>query len=104
MIYNGTKGNLILLPVDINIAFLYFGDLICFVKVKPGLLLILLPFYSSSFAQEVDKEPAIGIYTGMINYEGDLKPNSFTFQHSNYFFSLFFRKPLNRWITWRSGF
>src|SRR5205085_1942368 len=25
-------------------------------------------------------------------------------EHSNYFFALIVRKPLNRWITWRSGF
>lgn len=40
----------------------------------------------------------------MINYEGDLKPNSFTSDHSNYFFGLTVRKSLNRGITWRSGF
>ena len=39
----------------------------------------------------------------MINYEGDLKPNSFTSDHSNYFFGLIVRKALNRWLTWPSG-
>ena len=70
-----------------------------------NLLLILLSFLNlPAISQDIDKEPSIGIYSGMINYEGDLKPNSFTFEHSNYFFGLTVRKPLNRWITWRSGF
>lgn len=40
---------------------------------------------------------------GMINYQGDLKPNSFTFQHSNFTAALIVRKPLNPWVTLRSG-
>lgn len=38
-----------------------------------------------------------------MNYQGDLKPNSFTFEHSNLILSLIIRKPLNRWFAVRAG-
>jgi hypothetical protein len=38
-----------------------------------------------------------------MNYQGDLKPNSFTFQHSNFMLSLIYRKPLSRWFAFRGG-
>jgi hypothetical protein len=38
-----------------------------------------------------------------MNYQGDLKPNSFTFQHSNLILSLILRKPLSRWFAVRAG-
>jgi hypothetical protein len=70
------------------------------------LLLILTAFASSifSFAQEeFDTSPSLGLFAGAMNYQGDLKPNSFTFQHSNFMVSLVLRKPLNRWFAVRGG-
>jgi len=45
----------------------------------------------------------VGVFGGGINYQGDLKPNSFTFQHSHPVLSLSIRKPLNRWFSLRTG-
>lgn len=56
-----------------------------------------------SSAQEFDTSPTIGLFAGAMNYQGDLKPNSFTFQHSNLILSLVLRKPLNRWFALRVG-
>lgn len=38
-----------------------------------------------------------------MNYQGDLNPNSFKFTHSGLTIGLIFRKPLNRWFTFRAG-
>ena len=55
-------------------------------------------------SQERVSDAGISLFTGTINYQGDLKPNSFTFQHSNPSFSIVLHKPLNRWLTWQTGF
>lgn len=55
------------------------------------------------FAQEFDKSTTISLFTGAINYQGDLNPNSFTFNHSNFAAGLTIRKPLNRWFAVRAG-
>lgn len=57
-----------------------------------------------SSAQEFDKSTTISLFTGLINYQGDLNPNSFTLNHSNIATGLILRKPLNRWFTIRAGF
>ena len=70
------------------------------------IVLILLAFPCSSLlttAQEFDTSPTIGLFVGAVNYQGDLKPNSFTLQHSNLVLSLVLRKPLNRWFAVRAG-
>jgi opacity protein-like surface antigen len=54
-------------------------------------------------AQETDKSFSLSLFTGVINYQGDLQPGSFTFNHSNFAAGLSIRKPLNRWITARAG-
>lgn len=38
-----------------------------------------------------------------MNYQGDLQPNSFHFGESKLFYSIYARKPLFRWLTWRVG-
>ena len=70
------------------------------------LVLILTAFchYFSATAQEFDTRATIGLFAGAMNYQGDLKPNSFTFQHSNLIVSVIARKPLNRWFALRGGF
>jgi hypothetical protein len=70
---------------------------------KISLILIVLVFYFSACTQEFDTSPTIGLLAGAMNYQGDLKPNSFTFQHSNLILSLILRKPLSRWFAVRAG-
>lgn len=53
--------------------------------------------------EEFSKDPTITLFTGIINYQGDLNPNSFTFNHSNFAAGLVIRKPLNRLLTLRAG-
>jgi hypothetical protein len=67
-------------------------------------ILTVSAFHLSVFAQEFDTSPTIGLFAGAINYQGDLKPNSFTFQHSNLMLGLVLRKPFNRWLAVRGGF
>jgi hypothetical protein len=69
------------------------------------ILLIIAAFAGSISlsAQEFDTSPSLGLFAGAMNYQGDLKPNSFTFQHSNLMSSLILRKPLSRWFAVRSG-
>jgi hypothetical protein len=54
-------------------------------------------------AQEFSKAPSIGISTGLVNYEGDLKPNSFTFAGSHPYLSVYVVKPLHNRISLRGG-
>lgn len=57
----------------------------------------------TSYSQDEDRSLSIGIYAGMINYQGDLNPHSFTFKNSNFATGILLRKPLNRWFTLRAG-
>lgn len=69
-------------------------------------LLLILLFSCTYFfatAQEFDTRSTIGLFVGAVNYQGDLKPNSFTLQHSNLILSLALRKPLNRWFAVKAG-
>lgn len=54
-------------------------------------------------SQEFSKAPTVTLFTGLMNYQGDLKPNSFTFEHSNFTAGLILRKPVTRWFTVRAG-
>jgi hypothetical protein len=70
------------------------------------LLLIFIAFVysiSSSAQREFDTSPSLGLFAGAMNYQGDLKPNSFTFQHSNLMVSLIYRKPFSKWFAFRGG-
>lgn len=67
-------------------------------------LLLLLSIKLPVLAQdEFSKEPTISLFTGLINYEGDLNPNSFTISHAKFAAGVIIRKPLNRWFTVRGG-
>lgn len=59
--------------------------------------------FTSTQAQEVDKSATLSLFTGLINYQGDLNPSSFKFSHSNFAGGLIIRKPLGRLFTIRSG-
>ncbi len=71
----------------------------------PSRLLVIICLYICKFssAQELDRSTTISLFTGAINYQGDLNPNSFTFRHSNFAVGVLVRKPLNRWFTIRAG-
>ena len=62
-----------------------------------------LAFVLRTASQEFSKEPSISLFTGVINYQGDLNPNSFTFAHSHFSVGINLRKPINRWFTARVG-
>jgi len=69
----------------------------------PILTFLLFFIYSPTRGQVSVNDWTVSLFTGTANYQGDLKPTSFTFNHSNPAFSLILRKPLSRWFTWRSG-
>jgi opacity protein-like surface antigen len=52
---------------------------------------------------EFSKQPSISLFTGLINYQGDLNPNSFTLGRSNLALGLTVRKPISRWFAIRGG-
>ncbi|MDB5252420.1 MAG: hypothetical protein JWP27_1589, partial [Flaviaesturariibacter sp.] len=49
------------------------------------------------------KAPSIGVSAGFVNYEGDLKPNSFTFSQSHPYLSFYVVKPLHNRVSLRAG-
>jgi hypothetical protein len=71
--------------------------------IKIIFLSFLVCITLSAFGQEEDLSPSIGLFTGIINYQGDLKPNSFTFNHSNPAFGIYISKTLSRWFQLRAG-
>ncbi len=73
-------------------------------KTKLVLITTLSIFSCAALqAQELDKSTTLSLFTGAINYQGDLNPNSFKFTHSNFAGGIIIRKPLNRWFTLRAG-
>ncbi|HEX6335151.1 MAG TPA: DUF6089 family protein [Flavisolibacter sp.] len=71
--------------------------------MKTILLFFLLACCNAVHAQEDELRPSLGVMFGMINYEGDLKPNSFTYHKSRPLGAVTLRLPLSRWFVWRSG-
>ncbi|MFI5130446.1 MAG: DUF6089 family protein [Chitinophagales bacterium] len=67
------------------------------------LLLLYIQLPVSAQDEEFSKQPTISLFTGLINYQGDLNPNSFTLGRSKFCVGVTFRKPLNRWFTVRAG-
>ncbi len=55
-------------------------------------------------SQELDRSTTISVFTGLMNYQGDVKPNNFTMAHSNLAVGVTIRKPLTRWISLRAGY
>src|SRR5258705_569557 len=68
-------------------------------------LLLLLYIHLPVHAQEDEfpKQVTISLFTGLVNYQGDLNPNSFTLGRSKFAIVATIRKPLNRWFTLRAG-
>ena len=54
-------------------------------------------------AQEQDKLATFSLFTGAMNYQGDLKPNAFTTAHSCFTTGVIIRKPLNYFLSLRGG-
>jgi opacity protein-like surface antigen len=69
-----------------------------------SLVLLLMCQLRAWSQEEFSKEASISIFTGLINYQGDLNPNSFTVAHSKFVAGVSLRKPLSRWFTARAGF
>jgi hypothetical protein len=53
--------------------------------------------------QVKDKSASVSLFTGIVNYQGDLKPNSITLNHSGFSAGLFYRKPLTKLFAIRAG-
>lgn len=54
-------------------------------------------------SQEMDRSMTLSIFSGAMNYQGDLKPNNFTTDHCNFTGGITLRKPLNNWFAIRGG-
>jgi hypothetical protein len=58
----------------------------------------------NGFAQDESKSLSIGVESGIINYLGDLNPNSFSFRHAHSFVSFYLTQPLTSKLNFRGGF
>lgn len=71
---------------------------------KPALLFFLLLFALFLKAQdETDRSLIIGGFGGIVSYQGDLQPNSFSFDHSKAMYSLWLRQPLSNHFSVKAG-
>src|SRR5690349_5939335 len=75
----------------------------CPMKTILLILLFSLIQLAARSQEEFSKAPYISIFTGLINYQGDLNPNSFTIGHSQFAAGVSIRKPLSRWFVARAG-
>lgn len=76
-----------------------------FVKsVQSTLLIVCTCLLMQARAQETDQHLSIGVYGGLINYQGDLNTSKFSLQQANASYGIFFRKPVNQWLAIRAGF
>src|SRR5258706_13912903 len=72
-------------------------------KTITFLLLLYIQLPAAAQEDEFPKQTTISLFTGLINYQGDLNPNSFTLGRSKLAIGATIRKPLNRWFTVRGG-
>ena len=66
-------------------------------------VVICLCIFNSLHAQQQDKFATFSLFTGAMNYQGDLKPNAFTTAHSCFTAGVSIRKPLNTFLSVRGG-
>jgi hypothetical protein len=92
-------------------SIIVFSTLVCeSVELKANLIFLIsfaantIFLKANSQSETGNKMPVIGVLIGMMNYQGDLKPDNFTFKHSNFVFSFNIKQPLNNRISWRTGF
>ncbi|WP_066401655.1 DUF6089 family protein [Flavisolibacter tropicus] len=65
---------------------------------------LFLSFISHQLiAQDVDKGWHVGLLGGLVNYQGDLQPNSFSFERSQFLSQAWIRKNLNNRIAVKTG-
>lgn len=67
-------------------------------------LFVCLCVAGSAQSQELDKSLSVSLFGGVMNYQGDVKPDNFTMTHSNFAAGITLRKPVNRWFSLRAGF
>lgn len=72
-------------------------------KLYATVLTLCVLYHSNLSAQDFDKSPCLTLFSGTLNYQGDLKPNSFTFSHSHLAFGIGIKKPVSKWVTLRAG-
>lgn len=71
------------------------------------LLLLLFLFTNCTLLraqEEVDYTPWLGIFGGIVSYQGDLQPTSFDFERARPMFSISLRQPLSNKFSVRAGF
>ena len=66
-------------------------------------LLAIFSFTTLSAQEETDRSATLSLFTGLMNYQGDLNPSSFKFTHSQFSGGIIVRKPLNRFFALRAG-
>jgi opacity protein-like surface antigen len=74
-----------------------------YMKTITLLIFVSLQLKISAQEEEFTRQPSVSIFTGVINYQGDLNPNSFTLGHAKFAIGATFRKPLSRWFSVRAG-
>ncbi len=67
-----------------------------FLLLSPGLL--------HSQENDYSGETRLVLFGGIMNYQGDLQPSSFSVSHAKMAIGLGISKPINRWISLRAGF
>lgn len=74
-------------------------------NLKNLTLLLFISLCFTCYSQEDEYNGwRLGAFAGGINYQGDLQPSSFTFQSSKFGLAVTARKPLGRWLSFKSGF
>ena len=67
------------------------------------ILLILLLIPTSLLSQVQTENLSLGVFGGLINYQGDLNPNSFTVNRSKPAIGIIARFKFHPHLTWRTG-
>src|SRR5687767_1307208 len=71
---------------------------------KPSLLICSLFAVSFLYAQtDFNRNISIGVFGGIVSYQGDLQPHSFSFGKSKALASAWLRYPINRRISLKAG-
>jgi hypothetical protein len=74
------------------------------ILLRTGLILSVMACFFACVqtrAQEPGRRATISLFSGIMNYQGDLNPHSFTVNHSSFATGLIIRKPVNRWFNAR---
>jgi hypothetical protein len=73
--------------------------------VRTSAILLFLSFHLPAWSQneELSKEPSVSLSSGIINYQGDLNPNSFTLGRSKFTIGAAIHKPISKRFAARAG-